>query len=292
MCRNFQRQFEMLLSFIRTVWLSDSKLWLPGQSLGQCLTSRQICQWILTLNPEQTLMSNLSLMNLQNLFIKLFLLLCGIMKKCWRYDFRSAFVIFAALLVSGCHGVDREPIRSPAAANQRAHQELGRGRGFRVEWLLRRGTTHTTLNLMSWRWTFLWMFLFLQLDEMCITFDGGKTRLNFAEAALLIQGSTCIYSKKVNYVNPVCRNSPKCSQWLSVLFFQVELLHSLVYQTLEYINDKNRKYVASCRIQRVFVLEIHKLMFLTLVLTDAANRWQSLSTTNQQTVVNLMTSQW
>lgn len=37
----------------------------------------------------------------------------------------------------------------------------------------------------------------LQLDEMCITFDGGKTRLNFAEAALLIQGSTCIYSKKV-----------------------------------------------------------------------------------------------
>ncbi|XP_029969000.1 condensin-2 complex subunit H2 isoform X2 [Salarias fasciatus] len=56
-----------------------------------------------------------------------------------------------------------------------------------------------------------------ELDEMCITFDGGKIRLNFAEAALLIQGSTCIYSKKV------------------------ELLYSLVYQTLEYINDKNKK---------------------------------------------------
>ncbi|XP_041636851.1 condensin-2 complex subunit H2 [Cheilinus undulatus] len=56
-----------------------------------------------------------------------------------------------------------------------------------------------------------------ELDEMCITFDGGKTRLNFAEAALLIQGSACIYSKKV------------------------ELLHSLVYQTLEYINDRNKK---------------------------------------------------
>ncbi|KAK2859253.1 hypothetical protein Q5P01_003873 [Channa striata] len=56
-----------------------------------------------------------------------------------------------------------------------------------------------------------------ELDEMCITFDGGKTRLNFAEAALLIQGSTCIYSKKV------------------------ELLHSLVYQTLEYLNDRNKK---------------------------------------------------
>ncbi|XP_070709821.1 condensin-2 complex subunit H2 isoform X2 [Pempheris klunzingeri] len=56
-----------------------------------------------------------------------------------------------------------------------------------------------------------------ELDEMCITFDGGKTRLNFAEAALLIQGSACIYSKKV------------------------ELLHSLVYQTLEYINDRNKR---------------------------------------------------
>lgn len=36
----------------------------------------------------------------------------------------------------------------------------------------------------------------LQLDEMSITFDGGIT-LNFAEAALLIQGTACIYSKKV-----------------------------------------------------------------------------------------------
>ncbi|XP_070785010.1 condensin-2 complex subunit H2 [Enoplosus armatus] len=56
-----------------------------------------------------------------------------------------------------------------------------------------------------------------ELDDMCITFDGGNTRLNFAEAALLIQGSACIYSKKV------------------------ELLHNLVYQTLEYINDRNKK---------------------------------------------------
>ncbi|XP_030576512.1 condensin-2 complex subunit H2 [Archocentrus centrarchus] len=56
-----------------------------------------------------------------------------------------------------------------------------------------------------------------ELDDMCIIFDGGKTRLNFAEAALLIQSSACIYSKKV------------------------ELLHGLVFQTLEYINDKNKK---------------------------------------------------
>ncbi|KAK1875336.1 Condensin-2 complex subunit H2 [Dissostichus eleginoides] len=56
-----------------------------------------------------------------------------------------------------------------------------------------------------------------ELDEMCITFDGGRIRLNFAEAALLIQGSASIYSKKV------------------------ELLHRLVYQTLEYINDSSKK---------------------------------------------------
>ncbi|XP_072309678.1 condensin-2 complex subunit H2 [Eucyclogobius newberryi] len=55
-----------------------------------------------------------------------------------------------------------------------------------------------------------------ELDEMCITFDEGEIKLNFAEAALLIQGSACIYSRKV------------------------ELLHSLVYQTLGYINDKNK----------------------------------------------------
>ncbi|XP_028307428.1 condensin-2 complex subunit H2 isoform X2 [Gouania willdenowi] len=56
-----------------------------------------------------------------------------------------------------------------------------------------------------------------ELDEMCISLDGGRTNLNFAEAALLIQGSTCIYSKKV------------------------EMLHSLVYQTLDYINERNQK---------------------------------------------------
>ncbi|XP_069580259.1 condensin-2 complex subunit H2-like, partial [Brachyistius frenatus] len=56
-----------------------------------------------------------------------------------------------------------------------------------------------------------------ELDEVCITFDGGKTSVNFAEAALLIQGTACIYSKKV------------------------ELLHSLVYQTLEYINFNKKR---------------------------------------------------
>ncbi|TFJ94971.1 cystathionine gamma-synthase [Platysternon megacephalum] len=36
-----------------------------------------------------------------------------------------------------------------------------------------------------------------ELDQICISFDGGKTTMNFIEAALLIQGSACIYSKKV-----------------------------------------------------------------------------------------------
>lgn len=36
-----------------------------------------------------------------------------------------------------------------------------------------------------------------QLDQICISFDEGKTTMNFVEAALLIQGSACVYSKKV-----------------------------------------------------------------------------------------------
>ncbi|KAJ1162453.1 hypothetical protein NDU88_002921 [Pleurodeles waltl] len=61
-----------------------------------------------------------------------------------------------------------------------------------------------------------------ELDQICISFDGGKTTMNFAEAALLIQGSACIYSKKVEY------------------------LYSLVYQALDFISNKKRdKHPAS-----------------------------------------------
>ncbi|XP_064417239.1 condensin-2 complex subunit H2 [Latimeria chalumnae] len=55
-----------------------------------------------------------------------------------------------------------------------------------------------------------------ELDQLCITFDGGRTTMNFAEAALLIQGSACIYSKKVEY------------------------LYTLVYQALDLISNKKR----------------------------------------------------
>ncbi|NXL94463.1 CNDH2 protein, partial [Alectura lathami] len=60
-----------------------------------------------------------------------------------------------------------------------------------------------------------------ELDQICISFDGGKTTMNFIEAALLIQGSACIYSKKVEY------------------------LYSLVYQALDSISKKKREKLPS-----------------------------------------------
>ncbi|XP_059672888.1 condensin-2 complex subunit H2 [Gavia stellata] len=56
-----------------------------------------------------------------------------------------------------------------------------------------------------------------ELDQICISFDNGKTTMNFIEAALLIQGSACVYSRKVEY------------------------LYSLVYQTLDFISNKKRE---------------------------------------------------
>eukprot|EP00904_Undaria_pinnatifida_P006593 jgi/Undpi1/3063/HiC_scaffold_15.g06439.m1 len=38
------------------------------------------------------------------------------------------------------------------------------------------------------------------LEDITITLDGGGTKVNFAEAALLIQGSTSVYSRKVEHV--------------------------------------------------------------------------------------------
>ncbi|KAK3103558.1 hypothetical protein FSP39_020158 [Pinctada imbricata] len=39
-----------------------------------------------------------------------------------------------------------------------------------------------------------------ELGSIEVTFDGGLTTMNFAEAAMLIQGSVCVYSKKVEYL--------------------------------------------------------------------------------------------
>ncbi len=56
-----------------------------------------------------------------------------------------------------------------------------------------------------------------ELELIEISFDGGVTTLNFAEAALLIQGSTCVYSRKVEY------------------------LYQLVFRVLDIIADRQRK---------------------------------------------------
>uniref|UniRef100_A0A663E2Z7 Condensin-2 complex subunit H2 n=1 Tax=Aquila chrysaetos chrysaetos TaxID=223781 RepID=A0A663E2Z7_AQUCH len=56
-----------------------------------------------------------------------------------------------------------------------------------------------------------------ELDQICISFDNGKTTMNFVEAALLIQGSACVYSRKVEY------------------------LYLLVYQMLDFISNKKRE---------------------------------------------------
>lgn len=53
-----------------------------------------------------------------------------------------------------------------------------------------------------------------ELSSLRISLDGGQTQLNFAEAALLIQGSAAVYSKKVEY------------------------LYQLVVQSIEFITKK------------------------------------------------------
>ncbi|XP_053260819.1 condensin-2 complex subunit H2 isoform X1 [Podarcis raffonei] len=60
-----------------------------------------------------------------------------------------------------------------------------------------------------------------ELAQICISFDNGRTTMNFTEAAMLIQGSACIYSKKV------------------------ESLYSLVFQALDFISNKKREKQAA-----------------------------------------------
>ena len=56
-----------------------------------------------------------------------------------------------------------------------------------------------------------------ELDGLSISIAGGQANLNFSEAALLVQGSTVIYSKKVEH------------------------LHALIYQVLEALTNRARK---------------------------------------------------
>lgn len=50
---------------------------------------------------------------------------------------------------------------------------------------------------VAFAWALCLTLCLLQLDQICISFDNGRTVMNFVEAALVIQGSVSIYSKKV-----------------------------------------------------------------------------------------------
>ena len=39
-----------------------------------------------------------------------------------------------------------------------------------------------------------------ELQTLTITFDDGKTSVDFAKAALMLQGTTAVYSKKVEFL--------------------------------------------------------------------------------------------
>ncbi|XP_014671652.1 PREDICTED: condensin-2 complex subunit H2-like [Priapulus caudatus] len=60
-----------------------------------------------------------------------------------------------------------------------------------------------------------------EIEMVTISFDGGQTNLNFAEAALVIQGSACVYSRKVEY------------------------LYTLVYQMLDLLTTRKKKQQSS-----------------------------------------------
>ncbi|KAJ6226660.1 condensin-2 complex subunit h2 [Anaeramoeba flamelloides] len=55
-----------------------------------------------------------------------------------------------------------------------------------------------------------------ELEEITFSFDGGRTAINFVEAALIIQSSACVYSKKVEY------------------------LYNIIYQTLDLISERSK----------------------------------------------------
>ena len=90
-----------------------------------------------------------------------------------------------------------------------------------------------------------------EIGQIEITFDNGRTKIDFVEAALLIQGSTQVFSRKVEY------------------------LYSLVVQTLELltsqkpIEDKNTSLNHTTRLQ-------HQVTFDLLTLDDVPTRVSEL----------------
>ncbi|XP_027765918.1 condensin-2 complex subunit H2 [Empidonax traillii] len=83
-----------------------------------------------------------------------------------------------------------------------------------------------------------------ELDHIGISFDNGKTTMNFTEAALVIQGSASIYSKKVEY------------------------LYMLVCQALDYISNKNVDLQKSWDYRILEAVNIVRLTPMALVTLD------------------------
>jgi Condensin II complex subunit CAP-H2 or CNDH2, N-terminal len=115
---------------------------------------------------------------------------------------------------SGSHG-GRVALRAPAGAAARPAGVPGRTRparrpasplpAFQANW-----DTDIAAELSDY---------LAQLEDISFSFDGGSTSLNFAEAALLIQGSTCVYSRKVEYLHKLVFNAleavaaKRCAHW-------------------------------------------------------------------------------
>ncbi|XP_010178273.1 PREDICTED: condensin-2 complex subunit H2, partial [Mesitornis unicolor] len=70
-----------------------------------------------------------------------------------------------------------------------------------------------------------------ELEQVCVSFDNGKTTMNFIEAALVIQGSACVYSRKQWELLQEHRAEDERQA-------KVEYLYALVYQTLDLISNK------------------------------------------------------
>ena len=89
-----------------------------------------------------------------------------------------------------------------------------------------------------------------QIERLQFAFEGSKETFSFAEAAMLIQGSACIYSKKVGL------NFLLFDRYKRVILeahTQVEYLYSLVYETLDLIASKKFAIDLSLCISRVWV---------------------------------------
>eukprot|EP01031_Cornospumella_fuschlensis_P043904 gene43904-53680_t len=79
-----------------------------------------------------------------------------------------------------------------------------------------------------------------ELEHLKISLDNGETQLNFAEAALLIQGSAAVYSKKVEY------------------------LYQLVIQSIEFITRKKSSVITKSKSRKdddASILEDDILLF-------------------------------